>query len=67
MYSFFILGQIPGTSIQISFQVWLFLCAVALVVYIKLRPRIKLFFLEVEKIVYRRRPLHASRLHQRAI
>ncbi len=67
MYSFFILGQIPGTSITISFQAWLIITAVAIGVFIKLRPKIQMFFLQIEKVVYRRRPLHASRLHQRAI
>ncbi len=32
MYSFFILGEIPGTNVTISFSMWMALCAVALLI-----------------------------------
>lgn len=34
MYSFFVLGQIPGTSITISFSAWLTLCLLAATSYL---------------------------------
>ncbi len=37
MYSFFVLGQIPGTSITISFSMWLTLCLLAITTYLGIR------------------------------
>ncbi|MDB5169681.1 MAG: hypothetical protein JWN82_77 [Candidatus Saccharibacteria bacterium] len=37
MYSFFVLGQIPGTSITISFTMWLTLCLAATLIYLAVR------------------------------
>jgi hypothetical protein len=37
MYSFFVLGQIPGTSITISFTMWLSLSLLAAGTYLALR------------------------------
>jgi hypothetical protein len=39
MYSFFILGQIPGTNITISFTMWAQLCAVLLLAVLVIRFR----------------------------
>lgn len=39
MYSFVVLGQIPGTGITISFTMWLGLCLAAIAVTIWLRAR----------------------------
>jgi membrane protein implicated in regulation of membrane protease activity len=39
MYSFFVLGQVPGTGITISFTMWLMLSLVAATLYIGLRYR----------------------------
>ena len=39
MYSFVVLGQIPGTGITISFTMWLGLCATVLLVTMWLRAR----------------------------
>ena len=37
MYSFFVLGQIPGTSITISFTAWLTLCLLGGAGYLAVR------------------------------
>lgn len=37
MYSFFVLGQIPGTGLTISFSVWLILCLLAGTAYLWVR------------------------------
>lgn len=37
MYSFFVLGQIPGTSITISFTMWLMLSLLAVTLYFGVR------------------------------
>lgn len=37
MYNFFVLGQIPGTSITISFTMWLMLSLLAATLYLGVR------------------------------
>lgn len=63
MYSFLVLGLIPGTNISISFQAWLVLGGLLLAA----RPAYKLYLrcqaLMTESMV--RQPLPASQLHQR--
>lgn len=39
MYSFFVLGQVPGTSITITFTMWMELCAAAVMVTLWLYVR----------------------------
>ncbi len=39
MYNFFVLGQIPGTSITITFTMWAELVAVAIVLFAWMRLR----------------------------
>jgi hypothetical protein len=49
MYSFFVLGQVPGTSITISFTMWLMLSLLAATLYIgfrALRLRAQVFSLD---------------------
>jgi hypothetical protein len=58
MYSFIVLGIIPGTNISISFSAWLGL--VGLVMVVVLRPR-----LARSQSVSMRQVLPASRLHRR--
>lgn len=46
MYNFFVLGQIPGTSIVITFVMWIELCALMSVLafwalYVRKRPATK--------------------------
>jgi len=64
MYAFLVLGLIPGTNIQISFQAWLGIMAglpfVAALIWPHLRQH-----LAAESIALRQ-PLHASQLHLRA-
>lgn len=65
MYSFFVLGLIPGTNIQITFQMWLLITAAIAAVYAYWHylphPTLRI------EIRSPRRPLHASQLHLRAI
>lgn len=62
MYSFFVLGIIPGTNIQITFQGWLDIIELAVALYgvawlYRHRRAIKTAFA--------RTTLHANQLHQR--
>jgi hypothetical protein len=66
MYAFLVLGLIPGTNIQISFQAWLFIAPVLLVAAIILRPRALQWWHKFGEDQASRRPLHASQLHLRA-
>ena len=66
MYSFFVLGIIPGTNIQITFQGWLdaiqLLIAVFGAVWL-FRNRYQIRHQVRDAIS--RAPLHATQLHQR--
>ena len=70
MYAFFVLGLIPGTNIQISFQAWLFIAPVLAVAGLILRPRlerrVRQWWHEYDEDQVSRQPLHASQLHLRA-
>ncbi len=66
MYSFFVLGIIPGTNIAISFQVWLLLTAAVFVGTIIAKPRFMRYINE-NFVNPRPEPLHASQLHLRAL
>lgn len=70
MYSFIVLGIIPGTNIQIGFWAMMALITASLVAFKIYRHRlVKMIsawwhqYDDIEDIV--RRPLHASRLHRR--
>jgi hypothetical protein len=66
MYAFLVLGLIPGTNIQISFQAWLVIAPLLLVAAIVLSPRVLKWWRKFNEDQASRRPLHASRLHLRA-
>jgi hypothetical protein len=63
MYSFIVLGIVPGTNLQIGFSAWLILSGLALVTF-RLRHQIGKLAVTVQAV---RQPLHASQLHQRAV
>ena len=62
MYSFLVLGLIPGTNIAISFQAW-----IALGVMLALALPGHRLYVRYHQLVSTaaRRPLHASQLHRR--
>lgn len=63
MYTYIILGQIPGTNIHISFQVWVILTIMAIV----FGPSIYRYFTEdLKSDQSEQDAMHASRLHLRA-
>jgi len=64
MYSILVLGQIPGTGIQISFQAWLVMAALLAVTIACWRafPGVRRFFVRQG----RRMGVEASQLHLRA-
>jgi hypothetical protein len=62
MYSFFVLGIIPGTTIQITFQGWLDAVELAIALYCTVwlyRHR------RAIRATFSRTPLPANQLHQR--
>jgi hypothetical protein len=71
MYSFIVLGQIPGTNLHLSFEAWLLLMTAAVYAVYRYWPNIKKFsedfFRELENPIKPRQGLHASQLHQRAL
>ena len=68
MYSFLVLGLIPGTNVQISFQAWLVLLAclpfAAVIAFKLLRPYARQL-IQWGQAVAPRQPLPASYLHLR--
>jgi hypothetical protein len=64
MYTFLVLGLIPGTNIQISFQAWLVIMAVLPFAVRGLRSPMRRL-LELGKAAEPRLPLPASQVHQR--
>lgn len=63
MYTYIILGQIPGTNIHISFQVWVILTIMTIV----FAPSIYRYFTEdLNSEQSEQDAMHASRLHLRA-
>lgn len=67
MYTFFVLGIIPGTTIQITFQLWLDVVA-GLVVIILLARLFSEYRLETAiPVAPGRIPLHARQLHLQAL
>ncbi len=67
MYSFFILGRIPGTNISISFEAWLIIMAVVGFAAYRYWPRINKFVRDTEQRLLARKPLHANQLHRRVV
>jgi hypothetical protein len=64
MYSFLVLGLIPGTNVQISFQIWLVMlaCSPLAILAFALRHRLRRAA-ELGSLSLRQ-PLYASQLHQ---
>ncbi len=67
MYSFLILGRVPGTNITISFEVWLIIMTVIGYATYRYWPRIKQLVHDLEMRALARKPLHASQLHRRVV
>lgn len=63
MYAFLVLGLIPGTNIQISFQAWLYMMAA--LPFIGALIMLRWHKLAASLQAINRQPLHASQLHQR--
>lgn len=68
MYSFLVLGLIPGTNIEISFWAWLVLMAGLLIAFKLYRKRVMKLIAdwwrsldEIDELD----PMHASRFHRR--
>jgi len=64
MYAFFVLGLIPGTNLQITFNIWLdcLLLATAIYLYARYLPVVT-----IERMPAQRQVIYASQLHQRAL
>lgn len=60
MYSFLVLGLVPGTNIQINFNTWLYALSAAFLSYGIYR---RMHTLGSVSVV--RQPLYASQLHNR--
>lgn len=62
MYNLIVMGEVPGTDVQITFGVWLGVVGGLTAVYLgyKLLTGRRQF-----ATAFARRPLHASQLHQR--
>lgn len=71
MYSFLVLGLVPGTNIQISFWAWIIIMAVLLVVAKRFKAtieqRIDAWWHQFDNPAGSRKPLHASQLHLRGL
>lgn len=65
MYTFLVLGQIPGTDIVINFQDWLVMASSLLLIAVLGRAYALSLGLKV-KSAHNRTLLHATQLHQRA-
>ncbi|HVV26311.1 MAG TPA: hypothetical protein VHC21_04790 [Candidatus Saccharimonadales bacterium] len=70
MYTFLVLGLIPGTNIQINFYAWIIIMIGLGISAYRLRPRVVRYlsnwwhqFDEAEP----RQPLHANQLHLRGL
>ena len=61
MYTFLVLGLIPGTNLQITFKTWLDLVGLIIVALLSY----KLHNDHLARLPLARRPLHASQLHRR--
>lgn len=67
MYTLIVLGIIPGTTVQITFQLWLQAAASVLAVGLMIRLGLMHRQLVTTVIIPTRVPLHASQLHLRAL
>ncbi len=70
MYSFLVLGLIPGTNIQINFWAWIIIMVGLTIAAYRLRPRVVRLIsnwwhqFDDEST---RQPLHANQLHLRGL
>jgi hypothetical protein len=71
MYTFLVLGLIPGTNIQIGFWTWIILMVGLSIIAYRLKPRIILYvgswWRQFDEDSVTRKPLHANRLHLRGL
>lgn len=71
MYTFLVLGLIPGTNIQINFWAWIIIMVGLAIAGYRLRTRIvgyvKAWWDQLDGTQTTREPLHASQLHLRGL
>lgn len=73
MYTFLVLGLIPGTNIQINFWAWLIIMVALIPAFRKAKPHVIQhvgnWWRQFDDINEsgQRKPLHASRLHLRGL
>jgi hypothetical protein len=71
MYSFLVLGLIPGTDIQINFWAWIVLMIALATAAYRLKSRlvryVSAWWHQFDEADLPREPLHASRLHLRGL
>lgn len=69
MYSFLVLGLIPGTNIQISFWAWMVLMAGLLIAFKIYRRRVTNYLVSwwrsLDEVEDSSHGIHASQLHSR--
>ncbi len=65
MYTFLVLGIIPGTNIQISFQAWLVAASSALAIALMMRALWQVNAGWIANMQPVRQPVHANQLHRR--
>jgi hypothetical protein len=71
MYTFLVLGLIPGTNIQINFYAWIIIMVGLAIIAYRLRPRVVRYLSswwhQFDDTKTDREPLHASHLHLRGL
>lgn len=71
MYTFLVLGLIPGTNIQINFYAWIIIMVGAAIIIHRQRPRIVRYasnwWHQFDEDELARQPLHANQLHLRGL
>lgn len=70
MYTFLVLGIIPGTDFQITFEMWLEIAKSLLLALFVVYAGSRMYrtvHLEAQDCILLRKELPASRLHQRAV
>jgi sulfite exporter TauE/SafE len=65
MYSFIVLGLVPGTNLQITFQGWLLILTAALLLILTLRAGMQQLRSFVSTTDQLHQPVHARALHPR--
>lgn len=73
MYTFLVLGLIPGTNIQIGFWGWIIIMSASVIVYKRYKDHLRQYLDnwwhqfddDLEGVPHE--PLHASRLHLRGL